>query len=167
MRVFRQTRGRHWARSLGSAERQWSTAIRGLRRAPAFSAAVVLTLTIGIGSATAIFGVVNATLLRPLRYPDADRLVAVVNDMPLLSMEHVGETVGIYLAYQRYSHTLQRVALYQPGSASAADVEGHADPVRLNVAYATATLFPVLGISPIREGPTPMPRIRRKGRTSW
>jgi putative ABC transport system permease protein len=48
---------------------------RSLRRAPVFSAAVILTLTIGIGSAASIFAVVNAVLLRPLPYGHPDRLV--------------------------------------------------------------------------------------------
>lgn len=128
-------------------------AVRALGRAPAFSFAVILTLTVGIGASTAIFGVVNAILLRPLAYPNADRLVAVVNDMPPMSMKHVQQTVGIYLDFERYSHTLERVALYQSGSANVTDVDGRGDPVRLNAAFASASLFPVLGISPIRGRP--------------
>lgn len=148
------TRGRRlddgWRQAIRSVRSGLSRASRPLRRAPAFSLAVILTLTIGIGSSTAIFGVVNAILLRPLAYPNPDRLVAIVSDMPSLSMVHVGETVGIYLAYQRYAHTLERVALYQQGSANVTDVDGRSGPVRLNVAYATASLLSVLGVSPIR-----------------
>jgi len=52
-------------------------AIRSLRRKPSFTAVVVLTLAIGIGGTAAIFGAVNAVLLRPLPYPDADHIVRV------------------------------------------------------------------------------------------
>jgi hypothetical protein len=49
--------------------------LRMIRRAPAFSAVVMLTLALGIGLTTAVFGVVNAVLVRPLSYPNAERLV--------------------------------------------------------------------------------------------
>jgi hypothetical protein len=57
-------------------------ALRSLARTPAFSAISVLTLALGIGATTAIFSVVNAVLIRPLPYPDADRLVRLVSRLP-------------------------------------------------------------------------------------
>ncbi|MGH7709971.1 MAG: permease prefix domain 1-containing protein, partial [Gemmatimonadaceae bacterium] len=52
-------------------------ALRGLRRAPAFAIAALMTLALGIGSATAIFSVAYGVLLRPLPYPDPDRLMEI------------------------------------------------------------------------------------------
>ena len=52
-------------------------AVRVLRRSPSFSVVAVLTLALGIGATTAIFSVLDAVVLRPLPYPDADRLVAI------------------------------------------------------------------------------------------
>ena len=84
-----------------------SHSLRSLRRAPLFSAAVVLTLTIGIGSAAAIFAVVNAVLLRPLPYGHPDRLVGVWDDLPPLSLNHTDLTSGIYFTYKRFAHTIE------------------------------------------------------------
>lgn len=52
-------------------------AVRGLRRSPGFAAAAVLTLALGIGATTAVFGLLDATLFRPLPFPEPDRLVAL------------------------------------------------------------------------------------------
>ena len=49
--------------------------LRGILKAPAYSLVVILTLTLGIGANTAIFSVVDAVVLKPLPYPDAERLV--------------------------------------------------------------------------------------------
>lgn len=57
-------------------------ALRSVRRSPFFSAVVIATLAIGIGMTTAVFGVFNAILLRPLAYPDAGRLVAIASERP-------------------------------------------------------------------------------------
>jgi hypothetical protein len=86
---------------------------RSLRRAPVFTATVVLTLTIGVGSAAAIFAVVNAVLLRPLPYRQPDRLVGIWHDMPSISLNHAQQTAGTHFTYKRYAQTVEGVALYE------------------------------------------------------
>lgn len=126
-------------RSIGYA---WRT----LRRAPLFSAAVVLTLTVGIGAATAIFTVVNAVLLRPLPYGHPEQLIGAWHDLPPLSLSHVEQTLGTYYTYKRFAHSIQDIAEYQTGTASLTDPDGHFEPQRIDVAWSTANLFPVLEV---------------------
>src|SRR5205809_1931722 len=67
---------------LDDLRRDVSYAARGLARNPGFATAAVVTLALGIGATTAVFSVVNAVLLRPLPYPDSDRLVRIVERLP-------------------------------------------------------------------------------------
>jgi predicted permease len=122
---------------------------RSLRRAPVFAAAVVLTLTVGIGSAVAIFTVVNAVLLRPLPYGHPDRLVGAWHDIPLVSLSRAQQTIGTYRTYRQFATTIQGIALYDDGSANVSDPDGRADPQRMTVSWTTANLFPLLEVKPI------------------
>ena len=125
-------------------------ACRSLARAPLFSAAVVLTLAIGIGAAAAIFAVVNAVLLRPLPYEHPDQLVGAWLDMAPLSLKHMQQSAGIYRTFKQFAHTVQGIAAYQDGSLSISDPAGRAEPARISVAWTTANAIPLLGIKPIR-----------------
>jgi predicted permease len=74
--LYRDARSFVW---LDDARRDLRHAVRTLRRAPGFTAAVVLTLALGMGANTAMFSVISGVVLRPLGYPDADRIVVVLN----------------------------------------------------------------------------------------
>lgn len=65
-----------------AALRQVRQAVRGLSRTPGFTITVVLTLAVGIGSSTAVFSAIDAILLRPLPFPEADRLVLLMQSQP-------------------------------------------------------------------------------------
>jgi predicted permease len=129
----------------------WSSiayALRSLRRAPGFSVAVVATLTIGIGSAAAIFAVVDAVLLRPLPYGHPEQLVGAWHDLPPIGLMKATQTTGTYYTYKRLAHTITGIATYNSSSANVSDPDGRAQPDRLSVAWVTANLFPLLEVKP-------------------
>jgi predicted permease len=126
-----------------------SYAWRSLRRAPLFSVTVVLALTLGIGSAAAIFAIVNAVLLRPLPYGHPDRLVGAWHDLPPISLLHANQTAGTYRTYKKFATTIAGIGLYNDGSANVTDPDGRADPERMTTASVTAEVIPLLEVSPI------------------
>src|SRR5262245_11738360 len=92
--------------------------LRGLRRAPTFTAAAVLTLALGIGTTTAIFSVVDAVLIEPLRYPDSDRLVSLWHRAPGIGSEAFNMSPGMYLTYRRENRTFEQLGIYGTGGFS-------------------------------------------------
>ena len=115
---------------------------RGLRHAPAFSAAAIATLALGIGATTAIFTVFNSVLLRPLPYRDPSRVVLVWATDPEGSRTWLSSPEVEDLA--RQGSTLESVA-------GLTDVRlaltGAGDPEELEVIAASSALFPLLGVS--------------------
>ena len=97
---------------LDDTRRDLQYAVRVLRRAPGYTAAIVLTLAVGMGANTAIFSVISGVVLRPLGYPDADRLLVVLNrwtDTGKITTQLAGgdeidirASQGIFEAFARY-----------------------------------------------------------------
>ena len=75
-------------------------AIRNLLRRPAFTLIAVVTLALGIGANTAIFSAINALLLKPLPFPELDRVVAVWDKLPSRGVMHNEVTVANYLDWK-------------------------------------------------------------------
>jgi putative ABC transport system permease protein len=135
-------------------------AARALRRAPGFTALCVLTLAVGIGADAAVFGVLDAVLLKPLPYPRAERLVWIGHAVPGLGLvPSVGTSDGLYALYRDHQRTFDDVALYRAGPVNLAGENG---PRRLPAVTATASLFRVLGVAP-RLGRSFSPAEERPG----
>ncbi len=117
-------------------------AIRRLTRTPGFTIAAVLTLALGIGATTSIFAVVNGVLLQPLRYPNPDRLISVVQRHVRSGPEFA--TLPDYNDW-RQSSRLQDIGGAWGITFNLTAVE---EPERLRGALATGSLFPTLGTSP-------------------
>src|SRR5438067_1351120 len=80
-------------------------AFRQLLKNPGFTTVVVLTLALGIGAATAIFSFVDAVLIRPLPFKDADRLVMIWERNPAQGYDQNGAATGTFLDWQEQSRS--------------------------------------------------------------
>jgi predicted permease len=128
------------------AGRDLGYAARMLRRNPGFTATVALTLGLGIGATTAIFTVVNAVLLRPLPYPQPDRLVYIGMRLARFPNNDPGSSyTRDYAAWRDRSRTLSQIAGY---GFFYANLTGGGDAERVTGSYATASLLPLLGVKP-------------------
>jgi putative ABC transport system permease protein len=120
--------------------------IRGLLKRPGFTAIAVITLALGIGANTAIFSVVNAVLLRPLPYPEADRLLVPWGSRGDAS-EHTVVSYPDFVDWQAQTKTLEYIAAYS--SSGTLLREGDAEPELIVGAAASADLFPLLNVTPV------------------
>src|SRR5262245_19909297 len=87
-------------------------ALRGLHRNLGFTSVGVLTLALGIGATTAMFSVVNGVLLRPLPYPQQDRLIELVHQAPGIGLGELFASPAMYFAYRDHSRTFESVGLW-------------------------------------------------------
>ena len=121
-------------------------AFRQLLKNPGFTAVAVLTLAMGIGATTAILSVVNAVILRPLTYPEADRLVRLHETVPARQVEKVPVAVPNFPDWQQQCTAFEGIAAHQW---SEVNLTGRGAPRRLRGARTNANLFPLLGIGPV------------------
>jgi len=119
-------------------------ALRALAARPVFAMAATLTLALGIGGSTAIFGFVNAVLLRPLPYADPGRLVFITNVIPQLRAELTGG--GDYLDWRDRSRSLAGLAAYSSGDS--VTLTGRGEARRIPAVRVSASFLPTLGVAP-------------------
>jgi predicted permease len=119
-------------------------ALRLLTRRPGFTIIAVLSLALGIGANTAIFSVIDAVLLRPLPYADADRLVNMYETAP--QMERGSVSAPDYLDWQVQSQTFSRLAAYVSADMN---LQNTAAPERLAALKTSSNLFSLLGVKPL------------------
>ena len=120
-------------------------ALRTLRKQPVFTLVAVLTLTLGIGANTAIFSLLYQTLLRPLPYASADRLVFVWNTYPLMGLPQASVSIPDYLDRKTQAPAIEDAALFTGRTANLAE-EGRAEQLR--ALAVTPSFFSTLGRQP-------------------
>ena len=132
-----------------SAETLWQDlryGLRQLRRSPGFTIVAVLTLALGIGANTAVYSLVDTILLRPLPYRNPDRLVVVSETVPQMGYDNeIGMAAGEYLDYRDRNRSFAQTAAYE---AAGFNLTGAGTPLRVNAAEVSASVFPLLGVSP-------------------
>jgi predicted permease len=119
-------------------------AIRVLLRSPGFSFIAIATMALGIGATTAIYSVIDATLLRPLPYPNPTELIHVEDDFPGTGAKDVGISIPEFRDLQS-SGIFQYVAIASHGAST--NLTGGAQPERLSFKLVTPSYFAVLGVS--------------------
>src|SRR5689334_23377967 len=88
------------------------TALRTLLKQPSFTVIAALTLALGVGAATIIFSVVNGILLKPLPYPESDRLVNVWSHAPKLGYDQFPLSPDVFFAYEQQNQVFESMALF-------------------------------------------------------
>jgi len=118
-------------------------ALRTLRKSPGFTTVAVLTLALGIGANAAIFSIVHGVVLRPLPYPEPERLVQVweQND----SVERMSVAWANFVDWRAQSASFEAVAAYAGGSGT---VLGGDEPIILGVTPVSEGFFTVMGVEP-------------------
>jgi predicted permease len=120
--------------------------IRQVRRNRGFSAIAIATLALGIGGITAMFSAVDAVLIRPLPYADADRLVMIWLDMRNENRSGFMPTPAEWLEWRRLNTVFTDIALTQPADAT---LSGDSEPEQVPARNATWNLWGVLGVRPL------------------
>ena len=118
-------------------------AVRMLLKSPGFSIIAIATMALGVGATTAIYSVINATLLHPLPYPDPSELVRIQDDLLGVGAQGVGISVPEWRDLQS-SGIFQTVAI--TGTGANVNLTGTAQPLRLSFKQVTPNYFSVLGV---------------------
>jgi predicted permease len=111
-----------------------------------FTIVTVVTIAIGIGANAAIFSVINGVLLKPLPYPDPDRLVAVREITPVLDVKDMGLSPADYFTFREESRTFERIGIW---SSNRVSITGLGAPEQVPAITVTVDTLPALGVAPV------------------
>lgn len=140
----RDERGMRWLKDLGQDLRY---ALRSLLRAPAFTAAAILTIALGLGVNTAVFQIVHTILLDPLPYRSPEQLVHVAETHPQFPLFQVA--APDFFDWQREAESFQGLAAHTFQEINKWVILGDGEPESVQVVQSSASLYPLLGAQPI------------------
>ena len=124
---------------------------RRLMRSPGFAITVVLTLAVGIGANTAVFSVLDSVLLRPLRYPEPERLVSLHLNAPgapgLAEFRNeLRLSASMYFTFAQHNRAFESLGIWGPGTAS---ITGLAQPEQVDTAMVSDGVLQTLNVAPL------------------
>jgi predicted permease len=119
---------------------------RMLAKSPNFTLIAVLTLALGIGANITIFSVVNAVLLRPLPYPEADRLVYLWSEAPMQNIRERASAYANFSEWRNQNKSFEDLAALDP---TVVTLTGAAEPEQVMSIRASANLFSLLDVTPL------------------
>ncbi len=138
------------------------SAVRSLRRRPAFAFAAILTVALGVGANTALFGVIYSVLIQPLPFRDAGQLVRIWETHPALPRLQV--TAPDFRDWRNQARSFDAMAAHTLSAMNTATLLGQGEPEIVHGAMATSNLFPTMGVQPIlgRNFSDPEERAKRQ-----
>jgi putative ABC transport system permease protein len=125
---------------------EFRIAARSLAQRPGFTLTVITTLALGIGANVAIFTIVNATLIRPLPYPESDRIVWIRHHAAGIQLPVLQNSPGTLQLYEEHATSFSAIAAVNEAQRNLA---GGREPARVQVLQATPSLFDVLRVQPL------------------
>jgi putative ABC transport system permease protein len=120
--------------------------IRGLMKRPSLTIIAIITLAVGIGANSAIFSFVNALLLKPLPFPELDRVVAIWEKLPSRGVERNEAAVANYLDWRKQNNSFEQIGVYRWWSTNLTGVE---PPERVQGFLVSANFFEIIGVRPM------------------
>jgi putative ABC transport system permease protein len=138
---------------MGNLLQDFRYALRQFHKSPGFAIAAVLTLALGMGANTVMFSVLNTVLLRPLPYPEPNRLVQIWETDSRRGVTHGVISPQNFLDWRSQGESFEQMATY---SSSSVILTGQKVPARLSASFVTASFFDVLKI-PVLKGRTFLP----------
>ncbi len=118
--------------------------VRGLRRTPGFAATAVLVVALGVGANTAAFSLADQALLRPLPFPQSERLVRLWQTVPGATQLELSP--ANYADWKSMSHSFAAMGAY---NSNAVNLVGQGEPERVDVAMVDSDVLPTLGVQPL------------------
>lgn len=121
-------------------------AARMFSKQPGFAAAAVLTLALGLGASTAIFSVVYGVLLKPLPFPEPERLVSLFHRAPGINLSLVNQGPATYFTYRNNHRMFEEIGAWESDEVS---ITGRGEPEEVEALAVTATTLPLLRVQPV------------------